>query len=70
MTKSENEIANSDPAGGCCCSGKKNSAQVPEASVEPLPASDPLDRAPGREEPTSSCCQSSKGAVTKKGERA
>jgi len=66
MTKRENDTAKPDRAGSSCCSGKKNSAQVAEAGVESFPASDAPDKAPGREEPASSCCQSSKGTVAKK----
>ena len=69
MKKHDDDPVKPTLAGGCCCSGKKDSAQVAEAGVESFLADDPPDWTLGREEPESSCCQSSKGTVTEKGER-
>ena len=69
MGKHENDTANPDRAGGCCCSGKKNSAQIAEAVKESIPASDPSDWTSGRDEQAASCCQSSKATPAKKENR-
>ena len=67
MTKHETVAANSGPAGGCCCAGKKNSARGAETAVETFPASDPPDRTlRGDEQAASSCCRSSKATAAKK----
>jgi hypothetical protein len=59
MATHENDTANPNKAGGCCCSGKQNSARVAEAGVESFLASDPPAWTLGRNEQPASCCQSS-----------
>lgn len=69
MTAHENDTANPAKAGGCCCSGKKDSARVAEAGAESFPASDPPAWTLGRDELAASGCQSGKATSAKQENR-